>query len=189
MTAAPFVGAAPSLRRRLACFIYEGVLLFGVVAAAGLVYALATHQRHALVGTLGLQAWLFVVIGLYFVWFWSRHGQTLAMRTWHIRVVTHDGARLSAARAIVRYVLCWIWFLPALIALQLAGLKSAGAVSVVLTSGVLGYAALSRMHCTRQYWHDVVCRTQLVDTRATRSSSNAAAESKHEQPAQRPPRH
>ena len=170
MTPAPPLGVAPSLRRRLACFVYEGLLLFGVIAAAGLVYALATHQRHALVGTLGLQAWLFVVIGVYFVWFWSRHGQTLAMRTWHIRLVMHDGARLSATRATARYLLCWIWLLPALIALQLAGLKSAAAVSAVLTGGVLGYAALSRMHPTRQYLHDVVCRTRLVDTRATQPS-------------------
>ena len=170
MTPAPPLGVAPSLRRRLACFVYEGLLLFGVIAAAGLVYALATNQRHALVGTLGLQAWLFVVIGVYFVWFWSRHGQTLAMRTWHIRLVMHDGARLSAARATARYLSCWIWFLPALIALQLAGLKSAGAVSAILTGGVLGYAALSRMHPTRQYVHDVVCRTRLVDTRAGQPS-------------------
>lgn len=168
MTAAPFVSVAPSLRRRLACFIYEGLLLFGVVAAAGLVYALVTNQRHALMGTLGLQVLLFAVIGAYFVWFWSRHGQTLAMRTWHIGLVTPDGARLSTARAAARYLLCWIWFLPALIALQLAGLKTAGAVSAILTGGVLGYAALSRLHPTRQYWHDVVCRTQLVDTRANR---------------------
>ncbi len=170
MTAAPPLGLAPSLRRRLACFVYEGVLLFGVVAAAGLIYALATNQRHALKGTLGLQAFLLVVVGLYFVWFWSRHGQTLAMRTWHIRLVTHDGVALSATRATARYLLCWIWLLPALIALQLAGLKSAAAVSAVLTGGVLGYAALSRMHPTRQYWHDVVCRTRLVDTRATQPS-------------------
>lgn len=138
-----------------------------MVAAAGLVYALLTNQRHALMGTLGLQVLLFVVVGQYFVWFWSRHGQTLAMRTWHIRLVTHDGTRLSKARALARYLLCWIWFLPALLALHLTGLKSAGAVSAVVVAGVLGYAALALRHPTRQYLHDVVCRTRLVDTRAT----------------------
>jgi uncharacterized RDD family membrane protein YckC len=74
--------AAPGLRRRLACFVYEGVLLFGVVMVAGLVYGIATGQRHALVGTTGLQVFTFVVLGCYFVFLWSRSGQTLAMQTW-----------------------------------------------------------------------------------------------------------
>ena len=33
---------------------------------------------------------MFVVLGIYFVWFWSR-GQTLAMKTWHIRLVDAQG--------------------------------------------------------------------------------------------------
>ena len=83
--------AAPGLGRRLACMLYEGVLLFGVVMVAGLVYASLTQQRHALVGTPGLQVFLFVVLGLYFVWFWARGGQTVAMKTWHLRVVNTRG--------------------------------------------------------------------------------------------------
>ncbi|MDP3083167.1 MAG: RDD family protein, partial [Rubrivivax sp.] len=86
---------APTWARRGACFLYEGVLLFGVVMIAGLVYSTATDQRHALVGLHGLQAFLFIVIGAYFVWFWSRSGQTLAMQTWHIRVLMRDGQPLS----------------------------------------------------------------------------------------------
>ncbi|MBC7939239.1 MAG: RDD family protein, partial [Chitinophagaceae bacterium] len=89
MTAGPSTpseNVAPGLMRRLACFVYEGVLLFGVVMLAGLLYGVLTDQRHALVGSTGLQVFVFLVLGLYFVWFWSRHGQTLAMRTWHLRV-------------------------------------------------------------------------------------------------------
>ena len=114
-----------------------------MVAAAGLAYALITDQRHALVGTHGLQAWLFIVIGSYFVWFWSRHGQTLAMRTWHIRVVTTDGSTLTIARAIARYLLSWMWIMPSLATLYFAGLKSGGAITAVLVVGVIGYAAWS----------------------------------------------
>jgi hypothetical protein len=80
--------ATPGLRRRLACFLYEGVLLFGVVMIAGLLYGLVTRQQHALVGLHGLQAFLSLVLGVYFVVFWSRSGQTLAMQTWHIRLVS-----------------------------------------------------------------------------------------------------
>jgi len=56
----------PDAWRRLACFLYEGVLLFGVVWAAGLVYSLAIGQRNAMTGQSGMQAVLFLVLGLYF---------------------------------------------------------------------------------------------------------------------------
>ena len=157
--------ATPRLHRRLACWVYEGVLLFGVIAPAGLVYALVTQQRHALIGTRGLQLWLFLIIGLYFVWFWSRRGQTLAMRTWHIHVAANDGLPLTAPRAVLRYLLSWMWFLPALATVHLAGLKGAVPIAFVVLAGVLGYAGLTRLHPTRQFWHDVLAGTRLVDKR------------------------
>lgn len=163
MTAAP--PRAPSIRRRLAAFVYEGVLLFGVVMAAGLVWSLAAQQRHALVGRHGLQAVLFVVLGVYFAWFWSHGGQTVAMKTWHIRLVRSDGRTVSTARAAARYLLAWLWFAPALVTVWLAGLHGGGAVAGVLTAGVLGYAASALLHPSRQFLHDVLCDTALVDTR------------------------
>lgn len=154
---------APALLRRMACFLYEGVLLFGVLMAAGLVYSIVTQQRHALVGLHGMQAFLFIVLGAYFVWFWSRSGQTLAMQTWHIRLLTTQGRPVGRLRALCRYLLSWLWFLPALATVYAAGLKSTAAVFTALFAGVLVYAALSRLHPQRQYWHDVVCGTRLVN--------------------------
>ncbi len=154
---------APGLRRRLACFLYEGVLLFGVVMVAGLVYSPLTQQRHALVGMTGLQVFLFVVLGLYFVGFWSRTGQTLAMLTWHIRLVTRDGDRVAPFRALCRYLLAWLWFVPALSALHFSGLRGSGASVAALLAGVLTYAALARLRPDRQYWHDAVCGTRLIN--------------------------
>jgi uncharacterized RDD family membrane protein YckC len=153
---------APTLIRRLACFVYEGVLLFGVVMVAGFAYSTLTQQRHALVGTGGLQALIFVVLGLYFAGFWSRTGQTLAMQTWQIRLVDESGGPVALPRAIGRYLLAWMWFLPALLGLYLAGLKGSGPVFAALTAGVFAYAALAWLRPDRQYWHDAVCRTRLV---------------------------
>lgn len=155
----------PGLARRLACFVYEGVLLFGVVMAAGLVYGIATQQRHALVGSLGLRIVLFVVLGAYFVWFWTHGGQTLAMQTWQIRLVTRDGRALTWARAIARYLLAWAWFLPALALLGSTGLSGSAEAFAVIVAGALGYSALARLHPDRQYWHDAVCGTRLVGWR------------------------
>ena len=154
---------APSLARRMACFVYEGILLFGVVMGAGLVYGVATQQRHALTGAGGLQALVATVLAAYFVYFWSRSGQTLAMLTWHIRLVTAAGERVTPLRALCRYLLAWLWFLPALAAVHLAGLQGALSTFGALTAGVLGYAAISRLHPDRQYWHDVICQTRLVN--------------------------
>jgi uncharacterized RDD family membrane protein YckC len=153
---------APSLPRRLACFVYEGVLLFGVLMVAGLLYGMLTQQRHALVGMQGLQVFIFSVLGTYFSWFWSHGGQTVAMTTWHIQLLMRDGRPVPAARAALRYVLSWLWFLPALAWAYLTGARSGGAVALAVTIGVLGYAMLSRLNPQRQYWHDLLCGTRLV---------------------------
>lgn len=153
----------PSLRRRLACLVYEGVLLFGVVMAAGLLYGIASGQSHALLGRTGLQALLFVVLGGYFSWFWSHGGQTLAMKTWRIRLVRAGGAPVAPLRCMLRYLLAWAWFLPALVVLRLAGVKGAWTVAAILAAGVAGYALLARLRADRQFWHDAACGTRLVD--------------------------
>jgi len=163
-SAAPsFAPQAPSVARRLAGFVYEGVLLFGIVWLAGIVYGVVTNQRHALQGALGLQATLFVVLGGYFVYFWSRHGQTLAMRTWRMRVQGPGGKPPGPLRAAFRYLLAWLWFLPALAIVSFSGLTGGGAVTAVLIVGVLAYAALARLRADRQFLHDVACGTRLVD--------------------------
>ncbi|MEW6704529.1 MAG: RDD family protein [Pseudomonadota bacterium] len=156
---------APPLARRLACFLYEGVLLFGVVMIAGYLYSSLTQQRHALQGQHGLQAFLFIVLGIYFVWFWSHGGQTVAMKTWHIRLVAADGQPVSQARAAARYLLSWLWFLPALAVAHVAGVGTLGGLFGALALGVLAYAALSYLHPLRQYWHDVFCGTRLITYR------------------------
>ncbi len=153
---------APRLSRRLGAFVYEGLLLFGVIMAAGLIYALLTNQRHALQGSVGLRIYLFCVLGLYFVWFWKRQGQTLAMRTWRIQIVTEQGHRPGTVRAICRYVLSWLWFIPALLSLSIWGVKGGWPAFGAILSGVLVYAALVFLNPQRQFFHDVVCGTRLV---------------------------
>lgn len=156
---------APSLRRRLAAFTYEGVLLFGVWMAVTGIYSVATGMRHALHGRLGLMAMLVAAMGLYFVWFWSHGGQTVAMKAWHVRLVDTQAQAVGPLRAGARYLLAWLWFVPALLAAQLSGLKSGGSTAGIVLAGIVAYALLSRLHPQRQFWHDVVCGTRLVDAR------------------------
>lgn len=154
--------APPGLRRRLACFLYEGVLLFGVVMIAGYLFSSLTQQRHALQGRHGLQAFMFVVLGIYFAWFWSRSGQTLAMKTWHLRIVDARGQAITQARALLRFLASWIWFLPSLALIWLLDLQGGGIVTLVLLAWVLAYAASSLLRPDRQFWHDVLCGTRVV---------------------------
>lgn len=153
---------APGVGRRLAAFVYEGVLLFGVLMPAGWVYSTLTEQRHALHGRTGLQAFLFAVLALYFVWFWTHGGQTVAMKTWRIRLVSVSGRPLTAGRALVRYLLSWLWFVPSLAAVYLAGLSGGLAVGATVVAGILAYAGASRWHPERQFLHDALCGTRLV---------------------------
>jgi uncharacterized RDD family membrane protein YckC len=151
---------APGLIRRMACWLYEGMLMFGVVFIAGYLFGTLSQTRNALDNRHPLQAFLFVVFGIYFTWFWSR-GQTLAMKTWNIRVVDRNGQPVTQLRAFVRYLLSWLWFLPPLAALAPFGLT--GAESVVIILGwVAVWAILSRFHPEQQFWHDALAGTRLI---------------------------
>ena len=75
----------------MACWLYEGMLLFGVVFVPGWLFSTLGQVRDAMDARRPLlQAFLFVVFGIYFTWFWAK-GQTLAMKTWKIRVVDRAG--------------------------------------------------------------------------------------------------
>jgi uncharacterized RDD family membrane protein YckC len=157
--------ATPRLVRRMASFVYEGVLLFGVLFVSGYLWSALTQQRHALRGQSGLQAFVFVVMAAYFVVFWTRGGQTVAMRAWNVRLVAADGAPVGRLRALLRYVASWLWFVPALMAAHLFGLHSALEIFVLLVVGVVAYALLALLHPQRQFLHDALCGTRLVSGR------------------------
>ena len=151
---------APSLPRRMACWAYEGLLLFGVLFISGYLFSTLSQSRHALDNRHGLQAFLFLVVGIYFTWF-GHKGQTLAMKTWHIRLVDASGQALSQKRALWRYVLSWVWFIPPLAALAPLSL-SGGEAALLLLGWVAVWALLSRFHPERQFWHDALAGTRLI---------------------------
>lgn len=110
---APAVVELAGLRRRLACMLYEAMLLVGVLAFAWLLpwalilWGLDARSPPAWLGWLELLH-AFAVTGAYFVWYWHRHGQTLAMQTWRLKVVAAaNGRNISAGRACLRYALAW----------------------------------------------------------------------------------
>jgi len=158
------VGPVPGLWRRMACWLYEGMLLFAVVFVAGWLFSTLGQMRDAMDSRRHLlQAFLFVVFGIYFAWFWSR-GQTLAMKTWNLRLVDRHGRAVTQGRAALRYLLSWVWFLPPLAAI--APFRLSGGESALLVAGwVIVWALLARFHPERQFWHDAWAGTRLVSSR------------------------
>jgi len=107
-----------------------------------------------------LFAFCVVVLGLYFVFCWSR-GQTLPQKTWRIRVVDAAGRQVSQARAALRYLCSWLWFAPLL--LEPLGWALPLSRKLALLAGwVALWALLSRLHPQRQFWHDALAGTRLV---------------------------
>lgn len=119
--------------------VYESLLLFGIAFFAGLIFLWAAGSRPAGWLRAVFQVYLFLVIGIYFVGSWRHRGQTLAMKTWRLRLVGTGGARITLRQAMLRYV--WAW--PCLV---LGGL------------GIL-YAAFDR---DRQFLHDRLAGTSVV---------------------------
>ena len=156
----------------MACWMYEGMLMFGVGFLAGYLFSSLSQTRNAMDNRNALQIFLFVIFGIYFVWFWAK-GQTLAMKTWDIRVVDRQGQRITQSRALLRYVLSWSWFLPPLLFSWLLDLPAIQG-GVLALGWVVVWAVLARFHPQKQFWHDVFAGTRLVNWKAPESPKRLA---------------
>jgi uncharacterized RDD family membrane protein YckC len=158
-------GRAAPVRRRMAAFVYEGVLLFAVSMLTGALYSVSVGQVHALQGRGGMMATQFLALAAYFIWFWTHGGQTLAMKTWQVRLLTDRGQALGLWPACLRFVLSWLWFMPAWLGSWLAGWHQSKLMFGAMVVWVVIYAALSRLMPQQQFLHDAICRTRVIDHR------------------------
>jgi uncharacterized RDD family membrane protein YckC len=163
----PIAIKTPPLFRRMACWLYEGLLVFGVVFVAGcvffgtgLLFGTNSLTRSLMEIHYVLQGFLFVIIGIYFVWLWAK-GQTLAMKTWEITVLDLTGQPITQSRALLRYVLSWLWFLPSLALISAFKLSGVESSAIVLAWAAI-WAFLSQLHPQKQFWHDALAGTQLA---------------------------
>jgi uncharacterized RDD family membrane protein YckC len=155
-----------SLPLRIAAMVYDAVLLFGIAFAAGLAL-LTTTGWTAPLGSgqrLTLQVVVFVALGAYFCWCWMRSGQTLALKTWGLRLVDATGGNPSLGRCLGRYALSWTLFLPGLAYIVLLQPSRAGSLAALLISFVLTLlpALFDR---DRRLLHDRLSQTRIVRLR------------------------
>ena len=154
--------------------LYESMLLFGVLFMSGWLFSTLLQQRHALYLRHAMEAWLFVVLGVYFIWFWTHGGQTLAMKTWRFRLVAADGSPVGRWRAVLRFLLAWLWVLPGL-ALASTLHEKQWTLVLVPAINLLLWAATIRLDPQRQFLHDRLAGTRLVDAKpAIRPTAVAA---------------
>jgi uncharacterized RDD family membrane protein YckC len=132
------VQAAPLLRRGFSLF-YDAVLLIAVLWLAALPLTFI-ETEFALPHVRPVhQAYFVLVAGVYFISQWVLGGQTLAMKTWRLKLERRDGGALALRDALLRYVTA------------LAGLAAFG----------LGFlwAFFDR---ERLFLHDRIARTRIV---------------------------
>jgi uncharacterized RDD family membrane protein YckC len=95
---------APTVLRRLGGLLYDGLTLVVLWMLASAVFTSIYGVAAQGWPRLALQAISFVTISSYFLWCWTHGGQTLAMKTWRMRVVSLSGQDLSVAQAGLRLV-------------------------------------------------------------------------------------
>ena len=131
---------APTIKRRIALNLYEMLVLFGVLAFTFLV-------PHLIIGVLFevtapsaiLMAHVYLVLAFYFMWYWTKTGQTLAMQTWRIQLVNVDGAIMKRSQALMRFAIGSLWLIPAALLLFInikmnPSASMGGSVSIIFFS-------------------------------------------------------
>ena len=129
---------APFLAR-IAAMIYESLLVTAVIFVASFIIIPVVGEMHAPWQRHLFQVYIVGVLFAYFSAFWLRSGQTLAMKTWRIRLVNPNGAPLTLKQAALRFLL---------------------ALSGLLLGGIgFWWALIDR---DRQFLHDRIVGTRLV---------------------------
>jgi uncharacterized RDD family membrane protein YckC len=133
-----------SLRLRLAAAAYDLLPLIGlwfVAAVLALAVTGGTLDTHTFGGKLLVQGLALALSAAYFVASWARGGQTIGMRAWRLRVTRADGARVDAARALLRF------------AVALVSLAALGA----------GFW-WALFDAQKRTWHDIAAATRVLRT-------------------------
>lgn len=116
--------------RRLGALVYDGLLVLALVlTTAGAVNLLAPRPEigkdaasvsldnmQVISGPL-LGSLILLIVFSFFAYFWVRHGRTLGMQAWHLRVQGQDGHNITLQQALIRFFSAFLALLPAALGL------------------------------------------------------------------------
>jgi len=101
---------APSYFKIGASLVYEAFVIIGLTFVFASVFIFLVGDATQGIKRYMLQIFLLITLGFYFVWSWSKSGQTLSMQAWKLKLVDSNGHLLLLNRAILRYLLACIGF-------------------------------------------------------------------------------
>ena len=95
----------PAWLRLAACMLYDGLVVLALSFALALGFILLFGDASHGLKRYALQLFLWLGIGLYFVWCWRKSGQTLAMQTLQLKLSDGQTKLLNWPQALIRYAL------------------------------------------------------------------------------------
>jgi uncharacterized RDD family membrane protein YckC len=109
--------ARAGLMRRLAALLYDGFLVAAIWMVLGFILQLivGTESNQLVDGVVQtdplLDALLFTIMVAsgsgFYIWFWTKSGQTLGMIAWRIKLESLDGGLIDFRQGVIRYVAAW----------------------------------------------------------------------------------
>jgi len=137
--------------KRFMAIIYDGFLLIAICfIVASLVSIITTYilndlnaitkeHPYYLLNQMIMLSTIFFTGFAFYVWFWSKGGQTLGMKTWMLQLVSDNGNEITRKQAVIR------------------------AITAVLSWSVLGLGFLwSLVDSKNRTWHDILSASHLV---------------------------
>ena len=103
--------------RRLAALLYDAFLVAAIWMLLGFILQLfvGTETNQLVDGRVQTDPLLnnilfFLMVSSaagFYIWFWTRSGQTLGMIAWKIKLEARDGGLISPAQGLIRFLVAW----------------------------------------------------------------------------------
>jgi uncharacterized RDD family membrane protein YckC len=155
-----------SLWRRFGAFTHELLFLVAYLFITGLIFASLSGEStksmrpQILTGPIAWlqQAYLFLSMGGYFVYFWIKGRRTLAFKTWALRLQSTDGGEVTGKQAVIRYLATWIG--PALGLAMFMAIGTSGSPWWIL--GIFANFLWAVFDPAKQFLHDRIAGTRVI---------------------------
>ena len=105
------------LIRRLASLLYDGFIIAAIWMLLGFILQLIVGPDTSLLVNGRVQTdplldnilffFMLASCATFYLWFWTRSGQTVGMLAWRIKVVDNIGGNISLSQAAFRFLLAW----------------------------------------------------------------------------------
>lgn len=87
----------------VAFLLFNILIKYGVISMQGFEHSIDLQRSSFLYSGL-IYGWNIAWVSFFFVFFWSKSGQTLGMKAWRLRLQNQDGTRINKMTGIKRLV-------------------------------------------------------------------------------------